>query len=187
MNVDHDRQDQLRPPENASKIAVSTAANEVYIWMASEIVDAADRIVSRMLDKVRMEYSEEPSSCDQIAANILSVRRELQMVAARIVDRCALDKEERLARVREALGLNLRVAAAFLLDLVDEPGWVHGRNLVDLNDDGHRRRMAVYASHIRSALRPHGFEAALITVRSRGYLISPNDAIRIRMLWGELS
>lgn len=187
MNVDRDRRSQLRLTENAPKISSFGAVDEVNIWMASEIIDATDRIANRMLRRARLECSEDPNRCDQIAANILSIRRDIQTVAARIVDQSALDKEIRLGRVRKALGLDLRVAAALLLDLVDEPGLVHGQSLIDRHDDGHRRRIAVYASHIRRALRPHGLEAALITVRSRGYLISPADAAHIRKLWGEVS
>lgn len=187
MSADCNHGEHRGAPKSPQRFSAEAAANEINIWMASEIVNATDRIARRMLKKVRVEYSDLPSCSDQIAANILNIRREIQTAAARIVDKCALDKDERLSRVREALDLDLRVAATFLLELVDEPGLVHGQNLLDLSDGGHRRRMAVYASHIRRALRAHGLETALITVRSRGYLIAPSDAVRIRMLWGELS
>lgn len=187
MSADCDHQDQLWPVETAQHVSPMAAANEINIWMASEIVGATDRIASRMLKKVRAEYPDAPGYCDQIAANIMSIRRDIQSVASRIVDKCALDKEERIDRVREALDLNLKVAAALLLELVDDPGRPYAGRPIGPLDDGLRRRMAVYASHIRRALRPHGLEMALITMRSRGYLISPPDAVRIRMLWGELS
>lgn len=187
MSVDRAHQDQLWLPGPVQQHSSISAVNEANIWMASEIINATERITKRMLRKIRAERSVSPLYCDQMAASILSIRRDIQSVAARIVDRYALEKDERIDRAREALGMDLKVAAAFLLDMLDEPGRAHGARPFSLADEGQRRRTAVYASHIRRALRPHGLETALITVRSRGYLISPEDAIRIRKLWGEWS
>ncbi|WP_213978976.1 hypothetical protein [Sphingomonas sp. dw_22] len=153
--------------------------------MAAEIVEATDGIATRMIEKVRTEYPEIPSYSEQAVTDILAIRQEIQLAATRIINKCSSDREERIGRVRKALQLDLNVAAAFLLDMVDEPGRTHGGDPVALEDDRYRRRLAVYVVHIRRALRPRGLETALTTMRPRGYVISPPDAIRIRMLWGE--
>lgn len=169
----------------ADSISVSALTHQIYRQIAVELIAATDAIATRMIEQVRVAYTQDADHFDQVTESILNIRREVHQAATRIAEKCAGDREDRIARVRATLGMTLNVAAAFLLDLVDEPGRPHsGRGAPS---DLDRRRLAVYAAHIRRALAPYDLDSALITVRSRGYMLSPPDADLIRMLWEEVS
>lgn len=182
--------DMHRP--SASKLAPppplvppSRTASTLYTLMAIEVVAAVDGITERLLQRVRTDLSADRECAAAVAANLLEFRRAFHRAAAGIVEQAAQAKEERIERVRLVLGIELRVAAAFLLELIDEPGLAHCCMPGIDHSKTCSRRSSVYASHIRKALRIHGLESALITVRSRGYQLSVSDARRIRALWGE--
>ena len=177
--------DGLRQEEATTHPLSADNGSDFHADLAAEVTSAVDEITLRMAEKVRSEEALKPQERAELVASILQCRHDLHCAANAIVSTSAVQRKERIERVRKTLEVRHLAAAAFLLKIVDEPGRIHCIGSGYPPSAGDRRLAAVYVSDLRAKLRPHGLDTALKTVRSHGYRVSSADAGRIRALWEE--